>query len=104
MTTSALPVPIRGIFLRADFLLFSKSTKVSPEILCESILLRAFGGALRRSQEEYRPKSPAWLIEFRNALEAQAHEPVKIEDVIEQIDVHPIHTPDVQKILQVHTR
>jgi AraC family transcriptional regulator len=30
-------------------------------------------------------------------LEAQAHEPVKIEDVIEQIDVHPIHAHQMFK-------
>lgn len=67
------------------------------EILCESIVLRALGTAARRCQDVKRPKCPVWLLEFRNALEAHSHEPLRIGDVAEQMDVHPIHAHQVFK-------
>lgn len=67
------------------------------EILCESLLLKAFGTAVRRRQELKRPKCPAWLIEFRNALEAHAHTRLRIANIAKQIDVHPIHAHQMFK-------
>jgi AraC family transcriptional regulator len=61
------------------------------EILCESLILKAFGTAVRRHQDIRRPRCPDWLIEFRRALEAHAHKRLRVAEIARLLGVHPVH-------------
>jgi AraC family transcriptional regulator len=60
-------------------------------LLCESILLRAIGQAMRGPNTKYQPRFPLWLVRFRDALESHAHEELSIQRLAEQFGVHPVH-------------